>query len=183
MLDKTLGYILCCQSPGLFVLALLLLVLFLGGRSHKVKSFFRLLLCILQDRLALPLRLVGFLRHLGCRGLDGGKVLVGGRLRGLEYAVYLNGGLGDRAGSRDAERPLLQLLPQRLIFRETFLIPLLLLVKNIQQLRAAEAPEFLIGHTVNARSFPVSARPGSSAPRLPERLAEGKDLAQRVIDL
>ena len=45
MLDKTLGYILCCQSPGLFVLALLLLVLFLGGRSHKVKSFFRLLLC------------------------------------------------------------------------------------------------------------------------------------------
>ena len=47
MLDKTLGYILCCQSPGLFVLALLLLVLFLGGRSHKVKSFFRLLLCIL----------------------------------------------------------------------------------------------------------------------------------------
>ena len=47
MLDKTLGYILCCQSPGLFVLALLLLVLFLGGRSHKVKSFFRLVLCIL----------------------------------------------------------------------------------------------------------------------------------------
>lgn len=47
MLDKTLGYILCCQSPGLFVLALLLLVLFLGGRSHKVKSFFRLLLCLL----------------------------------------------------------------------------------------------------------------------------------------
>ena len=47
MLDKTLGYILCCQSPGLFVLALLLLVLFLGGRSHKVKSFFRLVLCLL----------------------------------------------------------------------------------------------------------------------------------------
>ena len=47
MLDKTLGYILCCQSPGLFVLALLLLVEFLGSRKHKVRAFFRLLGCIL----------------------------------------------------------------------------------------------------------------------------------------
>ena len=47
MLDKTLGYILCCQSPGLFVLALLLLVEFLGRRRHRVKAFFRLLGCIL----------------------------------------------------------------------------------------------------------------------------------------
>lgn len=47
MLDKTLGYILCCQSPGLFVLALLLLVEFLGSRRHKVRAFFRLLGCIL----------------------------------------------------------------------------------------------------------------------------------------
>ena len=45
MLDKTLGYILCCQSPGLFVLALLLLVEFLGSRRHKVRAFFRLLGC------------------------------------------------------------------------------------------------------------------------------------------
>ena len=47
MLDKTLGYILCCQSPGLFVLALLLLVEFLGSRRHRVRAFFRLLGCIL----------------------------------------------------------------------------------------------------------------------------------------
>ena len=46
MLDKTLGYILCCQSPGLFVLALLLLVEFLGSRRHKVRAFFRLLGCM-----------------------------------------------------------------------------------------------------------------------------------------
>lgn len=47
MLDKTLGYILFCQSPGLFVLALLLLVEFLGSRRHRVRAFFRLLGCIL----------------------------------------------------------------------------------------------------------------------------------------
>ena len=47
MLDKTLGYLLCCQSPALFLLALLLLVEFLAGRSHRVRAFFRLLLCIL----------------------------------------------------------------------------------------------------------------------------------------
>ena len=47
MLDKTLGYILCCQSPALFLAALALLVAYLAGRKHKVRAFFRLLLCIL----------------------------------------------------------------------------------------------------------------------------------------
>ena len=47
MLDKTLGYILCCQSPALFLAALALLVAHLAGRKHRVKAFFRLLLCIL----------------------------------------------------------------------------------------------------------------------------------------
>ncbi len=47
MLDKTLGYILCCQSPTLFLAALALLVAYLAGRKHKVRAFFRLLLCIL----------------------------------------------------------------------------------------------------------------------------------------
>lgn len=46
MLDKTLGYILCCQSPALFLAALALLVAYLAGRKHKVRAFFRLLLCI-----------------------------------------------------------------------------------------------------------------------------------------
>lgn len=47
MLDKTLGYILCCQSPALFLAALALLVAYMAGRKHKVRAFFRLLLCIL----------------------------------------------------------------------------------------------------------------------------------------
>ena len=47
MLDKTLGYILCCQSTALFLAALALLVAYLAGRKHKVRAFFRLLLCIL----------------------------------------------------------------------------------------------------------------------------------------
>lgn len=47
MLDKTLGYILCCQSPALFLAALALLVAYLAGHKHKVRAFFRLLLCIL----------------------------------------------------------------------------------------------------------------------------------------
>ena len=41
MLDKTLGYILCCQSPALFLAALALLVAYLAGRKHRVKAFFR----------------------------------------------------------------------------------------------------------------------------------------------
>lgn len=40
MLDKTLGYILCCQSPALFLAALALLVAYLAGRKHKVRAFF-----------------------------------------------------------------------------------------------------------------------------------------------
>ena len=59
MLDKTLGYILCCQSPGLFVLALLLLVEFLGSRKHKVRAFFRLLGCILCAAGGVALYFVG----------------------------------------------------------------------------------------------------------------------------
>ena len=34
MLDKTLGYILCCQSPSLFLSALSLLLSCLAGRKH-----------------------------------------------------------------------------------------------------------------------------------------------------
>lgn len=47
MMDTTLGYLLCCQSPALFLLAASLLVVYLTGREHKVRAFFRLLLCIL----------------------------------------------------------------------------------------------------------------------------------------
>lgn len=47
MMDTTLGYLLCCQSPALFLLAASLLVAYLTGREHRVRAFFRLLLCIL----------------------------------------------------------------------------------------------------------------------------------------
>ena len=64
MLDKTLGYILCCQSPALFLAALALLVAYLAGRKHKVRAFFRLLLCILCAAGGVALY------FLGCSGIS-----------------------------------------------------------------------------------------------------------------
>lgn len=47
MLDKTLGYILCCQSPGLFLAAaVLVIVYFAGRRKHRFKAVLKLLLGI-----------------------------------------------------------------------------------------------------------------------------------------
>ena len=68
MLDKTLGYILCCQSPALFLAALALLVAYLAGRKHKVGRFFRLLLCILcavRRGAVFPGNLQGVFHHPG----------------------------------------------------------------------------------------------------------------------
>ena len=63
MLDKTLGYILCCQSPALFLAALALLVAYLTGRKHKVRAFFRLLLCILCAAGAVALYFLGIYKE------------------------------------------------------------------------------------------------------------------------
>lgn len=63
MLDKTLGYILCCQSPALFLAALALLVAHLAGRKHRVKAFFRLLLCILGAAGAVALYFLGIYKE------------------------------------------------------------------------------------------------------------------------
>ena len=63
MLDKTLGYILCCQSPALFLAALALLVAYLTGRRHRVKAFFRLLLCILCAAGAVALYFLGIYKE------------------------------------------------------------------------------------------------------------------------
>lgn len=47
MLDKTLGYILCCQSPGLFLTAAVLVVAYFAGRrKHRFKAVLKLLLGI-----------------------------------------------------------------------------------------------------------------------------------------
>ena len=63
MLDKTLGYILCCQSPALFLAALALLVAYLAGRKHRVKAFFRPLLCILCAAGAVALYFLGIYKE------------------------------------------------------------------------------------------------------------------------
>ena len=47
MLDKTLGYVLCCQSPALFLAALVLIVhYFAARRKHRFKAVLKLLLGI-----------------------------------------------------------------------------------------------------------------------------------------
>lgn len=47
MLDKTLGYILCCQSPGLFLAAAVLVIAYFAGRKkHRFKAALKLLLGI-----------------------------------------------------------------------------------------------------------------------------------------
>lgn len=48
MLDTTLGYFLCCQSPTLFLAALLLLLCyFTRKKAHHARSVLDLILCIL----------------------------------------------------------------------------------------------------------------------------------------
>ena len=45
MLDKTLGYVLCCQSPALFLAALVLIIhYFAARRKHRFKAVLKLLL-------------------------------------------------------------------------------------------------------------------------------------------
>lgn len=63
MLDKTLGYLLCCQSPALFLAAAALLVAYLTGRKHKVRAFFRLLLCLLCTAGAVALYFLGIYKE------------------------------------------------------------------------------------------------------------------------
>ena len=47
MLDKTLDYILCCQSPGLFLAAAVLVIAYFAGRKkHRFKATLKLLLAI-----------------------------------------------------------------------------------------------------------------------------------------
>lgn len=47
MLDKTLGYILCCQSPGLFLAAAVLVIAYFARRrKHRFKAVLKLLLGI-----------------------------------------------------------------------------------------------------------------------------------------
>lgn len=59
-MDKTLGYILCCQSPALFLAAILLLVChFARRRSHHVRAVVDLILCILCAAAGVALYFVG----------------------------------------------------------------------------------------------------------------------------
>ena len=46
-MDKTFGYILCCQSPGLFLAAAVLVIAYFAGRKkHRFKAALKLLLGI-----------------------------------------------------------------------------------------------------------------------------------------
>ena len=46
-MDKTLGYVLCCQSPGLFLAAAVLVIAYFAGRRrHRFMAVLRLLLGI-----------------------------------------------------------------------------------------------------------------------------------------
>ena len=46
-MDKTLGYVLCCQSPGLFLAAAALLIAYFAGRrKHRFTAVLKLLLGI-----------------------------------------------------------------------------------------------------------------------------------------
>lgn len=47
-MDKTLGYILCCQSPALFLAAVVLLICYFARKKkHKVRAIMDLILAIL----------------------------------------------------------------------------------------------------------------------------------------
>ena len=48
-MDKTLGYILCCQSPALFLAAVVLLICYFARqKKHKVRAIMDLILAILM---------------------------------------------------------------------------------------------------------------------------------------
>ena len=59
-MDKTLGYILCTQSPGLFLAALMLLLFYFARRrEHYVRAVMDLVLCIVCAAGGVALYFVG----------------------------------------------------------------------------------------------------------------------------
>lgn len=59
-MDKTLGYILCCQSPGLFLAAVMLLLFYFARRKgHHARAVLDAVLCVLCAALGVALYFVG----------------------------------------------------------------------------------------------------------------------------
>lgn len=59
-MDKTLGYILCCQSPGLFLAAVMLLLFYFARRKeHHARAVLDLILCVLCAAGGVALYFVG----------------------------------------------------------------------------------------------------------------------------
>ena len=59
-MDKTLGYILCCQSPGLFLAAVMLLLFYFARRKgHHARAVLDLVLCMLCAAGGVALYFVG----------------------------------------------------------------------------------------------------------------------------
>ena len=62
MLKYTLGYILCCQSPALFLLAVFLLISFIARRkAHRARAVVDLILCIVSVAAGVVLYYLGML--------------------------------------------------------------------------------------------------------------------------
>ncbi len=62
MLKNTLGYVLCCQSPALFLLAVFLLISFIARRkAHRARAMVDLILCIVSVAAGVVLYYLGML--------------------------------------------------------------------------------------------------------------------------
>ena len=62
MLKNTLGYVLCCQSPALFLLAVFLLISFVARRkAHRARAMVDLILCIVSVVAGVVLYYLGML--------------------------------------------------------------------------------------------------------------------------
>ena len=120
-----------------------------------IHDLLRLPLSVRKDLLLLHLR-------LGGGGPDGLQILIGRRLRGVKHTVQRERGLGDGAGVCEAQLPVLQL---RLGLGQLLLGLLLLLLQridDIDQICAAQPPQFLVRHGIAPSFFvrPSSRRAG-----------------------
>lgn len=108
-----------------------------------IHDLLRLPLGVRKDLLLLRLR-------LGSGGPDGLQILIGRRLRGVKHTVQRERGLGDGAGVCEAQMllGLLLLLLQR--------------IDDIDQICAAQPPQFLVRHGIAPSFFvrPSARRAG-----------------------
>lgn len=117
-----------------------------------IHDLLRLPLGVRKDLLLLRLR-------LGSGGPDGLQILVG-RLRGVKHTVQRERGLGDGVGVCEAQLPVLQLRLGQLLLG--LLLLLLQRIDDIDQICAAQPPQFLVRHGIAPSFFvrPSARRAG-----------------------